>query len=157
MLDATSGAYQQTLRFLPAALGTFRIFANATHYAARPSDTVALSVVPGEVYNWGVNHALRRARVAVNWNYVGLNRTARLAETPTVGPRAWVYSGPITPIDASGEFRVTSRFSLFAAAKNLQNRSRVTLRYGPTTPYYALFYATSETGESWSAGLKGTF
>lgn len=93
----------------------------------------------------------------MNWNHVGLNRTARLAETPTVGPRAWVYSAPITPIDASGEFRVTSRFSLFAAAKNLQNRSRVTLRYGPTTPYYARFYATSETAVSWSAGLKGTF
>jgi hypothetical protein len=53
--------------------------------------------------------------------------------------------------------QITRRLSLFAAAKNLLNKRRETLRYGPTTPYYARMNASSETGASWSLGVKGTF
>lgn len=156
-LYGTELAYNQTLGFLPAALGQLRVFANAAHQSARPSTSGDLAVAPGEIYNWGFNYALRRLRLAMNWNHVGLNRTAQLANTPTVGPGAWVYAAPITRIDASAEFRVTRYLSLFAAAKNLLNKKRETLRYGPTTPYYARLIASSETGTSWSLGLKGSF
>lgn len=156
-LYGTELAYHQTLGFIPSRFGQLRVFANASHQAARPSDSGDLANVPGELYNWGFNYGLRRLRVALNWNHVGLTRTTQLPDTATVGPGAWVYAAPITRIDASSEVQITRRLSLFAAAKNLLNKRRETLRYGPNTPYYARMNASSETGASWSLGVKGTF
>lgn len=156
-LYGTELAYSQILAFLPPALGQVRVYANATHFAARPSTTGDLATGPGEVYNWGVNHAYRRLRLAINWNHVGLTRTGQIANTPTVGPGVWSYNAPSTRVDASGEFAVTRTLSLFAAAKNLLNTKREFLRYGATTPYYARQNSSSETGVSWSLGVKGTF
>ena len=156
-LFGTELAYSQSLAFLPSAWGQVRVYANAAHFAARPSTTGDLATGPGEVYNWGINHAYQRLRVALNWNHVGLTRTSQIANTPTVGPSVWSYNAPSTRVDGSGEFRLTRTLSLFAAAKNLLNTKREFLRYGPTTPYYARQNQSSETGVSWSLGVKGTF
>ena len=110
----------------------------------------------GRTINWGVSHAGKRHSVRLNWNY-----TERLRDIPVEGafvpPGTYRYTAPWLQLDVSAEYRVSARFALFMAVRNITNASRIQESYAPDTPWYARLRQEAQFGGTWNVGVKGRF
>ena len=60
-----------------------------------------------------------------------------------------------TSLDASGGFRLTPRYSLFASARNLTNAAYITMQTRAGSP--PMWSAYQVWGTTWTCGVKGVF
>jgi TonB-dependent receptor len=67
------------------------------------------------------------------------------------------YYEPRVNIDVSGEYKVSKKFSIFAAARNILNKEQVIQRYSDVSPEYAYGFRQEEFGINITAGIKGSF
>ena len=98
----------------------------------------------------------RRLSAKLNWNYTGRLRDIEVAGA-FVPPGTFRYYAPWLQLDLSAEFRLNRRLSVFFAARNLTNASRIIESYASNTPWYARLRQESAFGAMCNAGVKGSF
>ena len=79
------------------------------------------------------------------------------AATNGIAPDGWAYTAPRPRIDASLDYRLTQRLSLFVWGRNIFNDRDKTLTYGSVTPDYAKYGVESDYGVIFQAGVKGAW
>jgi hypothetical protein len=105
----------------------------------------------------GVNLKRRKFSISANVHSQGARRNLL---TTGVGVPADTYAWTIDPqvYNASGEFVINRRLSVFWSALNLGGRVPWSARYSPNSPGYSKLRNINETSSAlYSAGIKGSF
>lgn len=134
--------YSQSLSFLPAPLKGLGVRAS---YTRNYAEVVTPSMAPHGA-SAGLSYSGRRINASLNarWND---NVPTNTAGTNSVRHR--------TTLDASAGWRLTSRYSLFASARNLTNAPYINLQKPDANP--ALWSSYQVFGVTWTFGVKGVF
>lgn len=113
-----------------------------------------------------VSLSFNRAPVVLN---VNLNYRGRQKGTSITSPAAqtgaqygtttgfFEYFAPRVNLDFSGEYKLSKRYNIFFAARNVLNKEQVIERYSIASPSYASGYRHEEFGVNFSLGIKGRF
>ena len=152
-------AYSQGLGFLPKAIGSVRLFGNATLQRTTPAANTFSNGLPKAIYNWGIRHQFRKLTYSFNWNYRSGIKQGLLGATAAnlVGPESYNYEEPRLTLDATIEYALTRYVGLFIGAKNVTNEARTIGRYSDVTPAPSRTYLEEKFGASYFFGIKGTF
>lgn len=146
--------FRQSLRSLGNWGRYFTVFANATKLHLEGNPYGDFDQFLPKTANWGFVFNWKRLTVMPKWNYRG---TQRFTSAPGYTPDAYQYISPITILDLSVSYRLSSRFTLTASVNNYFNEPRVRLRYGSETPEYARAFQRYDYGATFSVGIKGRF
>jgi hypothetical protein len=130
------------------------VFANFTKLELDGNQDADFSEFIPEVVNWGVNFTRKPFNALVRWNYRGKQR---LAAAPGIGEGGYEYANYRLGMDVSLTYQPGRRLAYFVNARNVLNRSRVTLGYAPVTPGYAKMSLGTMYGAQIEVGVKGTF
>jgi hypothetical protein len=156
----TSGAsfnYKQALTFLPEWARGVRVFANASAQRVTGDVSGSFNGYTPRVANWGISLSRPKYILRVNWNYTGRKRLGPVAVGRSIEPGTYSWSSKRLVIDVSGEYVLSSRFSLYALVSNINDDPIDVKIYGPSTPVEARFSNRQTFGALWSLGIKGRF
>jgi TonB-dependent receptor len=133
----------------------FTVMYNMTH--------LGLSGSRVSVSDWK-RHVPRSRNVGVRFNFaklsgnILLNHKGRMPrDTANQFPNAAEYIRARYQLDASVEYQLTKRFSVFMAARNLLNAPTQWEVAGPIAPQWSHLTNYEDYGAQYSLGLKGTF
>ena len=98
---------------------------------------------------------LSRNPITFNANFYFSPKTFN--NTSAIAADGRTYSDARARIDASVDYRLTKRLSLFLWGRNIFNDRDKTLAYGALTPDYAKYNVESDYGVIFQAGVKGTW
>lgn len=113
-----------------------------------------------------VSLSFSRAPVVLN---VNVNYRGRQKGTSITAPAAqtgaqygtttgfFEYFAPRVNLDVSGEYKLSKRYNVFFAVRNVLNKEQVIERYSSASPRYAYGYRHEEFGVNFSLGIKGRF
>ena len=113
-----------------------------------------------------VSLSFNRAPVVLN---VNVNYRGRQKGTSISSPAAqtgaqygatngfFEYFAPRVNLDFSGEYKLSKRYNIFFAARNVLNKEQVIERYSEASPRYASGFRHEEFGVNFSLGIKGRF
>jgi outer membrane receptor protein involved in Fe transport len=88
---------------------------------------------------------------------IGKRRLAPSANAAALGAFGWNYQKEKLRFDASLDYQLTKRYSLYLTGRNLFNDRDQTEFYAAGTPRYVKFASEGEYGVTYQFGLKGTF
>jgi TonB-dependent receptor len=98
---------------------------------------------------------LTRNPITFNANFYYTPKVFRA--TNGIAPDGRAYDAARYRVDASIDWRLTKRLSLFLWGRNIFNERDKTLTYGALTPDYAKYGVESDYGVIFQAGVKGTW
>jgi TonB-dependent receptor len=113
-----------------------------------------------------VSLSFNRAPIVLN---VNMNYRGRQKGTSISSPAAqtgaqygatngfFEYFAPRVNLDFSGEYKLSKRYNIFFAARNVLNKEQVIERYSEASPRYASGFRHEEFGVNFSLGIKGRF
>ena len=134
--------YSQSLSFLPRPLKGLSVRASYTrNYAEirRPS-------MSPHTASSGLSYSGGRFNASLNGKWSDNVPTNEAGNN---------YVRHRTSLDASGGFRLTPRYSLFASARNLTNAAYITMQTRAGSP--PMWSAYQVWGTTWTCGVKGVF
>ena len=146
-----------TLGFLPRWASGMQVFVNGVVLDVKGPSTANFGAFSPRNINWGVSWAQPRFLLRVTWNRAALRPGGLVATSATIPAGTQDFRAPQTIVNASGEFRLTKRLSLFATAGNLTDAPFTTLRYAPHTPGYARIRNPISNSVDMTCGIKGSF
>ncbi len=136
--------YSQSLSFLP---GPFRGLGVRASYTRSYASIPRANMVPHSV-NAGLNYGYRGFNVYANFSW----RDRFPINVASVTPR---FQRHRTSIDIGGGYRLSARFSVFFAARNLLNAPYLNLeQVGSNTPVLQFYEVT---GTNWTFGVKSVW
>jgi len=150
-------SYRQNLGFLPYVGRNLQFFANATTLSLSGENSDDFEEYSPHNFNAGLSYINRRFVAKVNMTHNGLVRRSRSGSSATQTTDAFNWRESANRWDLSLEYRITKRFSVYYAGRNifaapvrLQSGSSETLGYLRPANYQ--FVAANHT-----LGIKGTF
>lgn len=148
--------FRQSLEIVHPQLRPFGVFLNGTEVDVDGDSRGDFTGFARRTINWGVMFSGRRLAAKLNWNYTGRLRDIEVTGA-FVPPGTFRYYAPWLQLDLSAEFRLNRRLSVFFAARNLTNASRIIESYASNTPWYARLRQESSFGAMCNVGVKGSF
>lgn len=144
--------------FLPEFAKSFQVRMNGTILHLTGNNAPAFTGFIPKTGNFSISYNKRPWVVNVNLNYRGRQRNA-LQTGAQYGSTTgfYEYYRSRYNIDLSTEYRLSKRFAVFVAARNILNEPQVLERYNAISPGYANVFRHEEFGINFSAGIKGTF
>lgn len=103
--------------------------------------------------NAGFTFARNPFTLNLNFYYTPKTRAA----TSAIASDGWTYTAARPRIDATIDYRLTKRLTLFLWGRNIFNDRDKTLAYGSATPDYAKYSVESNYGVIFQAGVKGSW
>lgn len=150
-------SYRQDLDFIPLIGRNLKAFANMTTQSLSGTNPEDFEEFSPHNFNVGISYGHRRFVAKVNMTHNGLVRRSTSAASATQTTNAFNWRDSANRWDLSLEFRLTKRFSVYYAGRNLtaepvrlQSGSTATLGYLRPANYQ--FVAANHT-----LGIKGTF
>ena len=156
-VDGFEFSYKQSLTFLPRWASGMQVFVNGVFLDVKGPSTANFGAFSPRNINWGFSWAQPKFLLRVTWNQAGLRPGGLVAASATIPAGTQDFRAKQTIVNASGEFKLNKRLSLFATAGNLTDAPFMSLRYAPTTPEYARIRNPISNGVDMSFGVKGTF
>jgi outer membrane receptor for ferrienterochelin and colicin len=150
-------SYRHSLTFLPHWARGIQVFANGTFLDLKGSTLADFSGYAERDLSWGATLSRPRYSVKLNWSSNGEVRGRLIAESATVPSETYFYTPRRTTLDASFEFRVHPKWSIYGTARNVFDRRVSRLRVGPGVPSYAQNERYNEPGAFCTLGIKGQF
>jgi TonB-dependent receptor len=150
--------FVQKLDFLPGWARNFSISANGTMLHLEGSNAADFRRFIPKSGNFSISWNRSPISARLNWNYRGRQKNA-----PQTGAQYGANTGFFEyydsryNIDANFEYMISSRFRIFANARNILNTPQVLERYSAASARYATGYRHEEFGIQIAVGLKGTF
>jgi iron complex outermembrane receptor protein len=151
----------QDLRFIPHGGNHFSLFAN---YTTKSQSGIPLNADANTPNNISSTSA---GGITFSWAPVVLSLKMTNSAQQTLQHFTAVANGITTywyqaipgtrRYDASAEYQLSSRFSLFANARNVFNAHQKTIIYGPGQPTYAFPENNYDFGVQINIGVRGTF
>jgi iron complex outermembrane receptor protein len=134
----------------------FRTFANATFIRPMgPSEADFRGFSPKNI-NWGFMFNRRQVSFVGKWYLIGKKRLAPTAAA-VFGAPGWNYQREKLRFDASLDYALTKRYSLYITGRNIFNDRDQQEAYAPGSPRYVKFAFEGEYGVTYQFGIKGTF
>ncbi|MES2696336.1 MAG: TonB-dependent receptor [Verrucomicrobiota bacterium] len=134
----------------------FRTFANATLIRTfGPGEADFRGFSPRNI-NWGFMFNRRPISFVGKWYLIGKKRLAPTAAA-VFGAPGWTYQTEKLRFDASLDYQLTKRFSLYITGRNIFNDRDQQEAYAEGSPRYVKFAFEGEYGVTYQFGLKGTF
>ncbi len=158
-IDGIDFSYKQALTFLPNWARGLQVFANgASLHVTGPNITrfTAAQIIP-RTGSWGLSLTRPKFNVRINWNYRGRQREGLVAESVSIGPGTYNWTGRRYSYDILGEYNLNRRLTAFATLRNVNDAPLERQIAGPSTPAHAYLDQHVEYGALWTFGLKGAF
>jgi iron complex outermembrane recepter protein len=157
-IDGYELGYSQSLDFVPVVGRYFSFLANLTKLRVLGTNGQTFDLKNGggnipTTANAGVRFAFRRFSSGVYWNYRG----KQFRDTASAYPGAKEDVLSQSTLDANVEYRLTRRFAIFAAGRNINNAITRWSLDGPGAPGWAQAENYYQNGAQYSLGIKGTF
>ncbi len=134
----------------------FRVFANTTMVRTKgPAESNFRGFTPLNI-NAGFHFNRRPITFVGKWSLVGKKRTATVG-AGNLGAAGWTYQQERLRFDASIDWRLTRRYSLYATGRNIFNNRDRNESYAIGSPRYVHFAAEGEYGVNFQFGVKGMF
>ncbi len=149
---------QLNFDFLPEWTRNFSISTNGTMLHLEGPNGADFRRFISKSGNFSLSWNKRPLSARVTWNYRGKQKNS-----PQTGNQYGANNGFFEyydsryNIDANVEYVLSSRFKLFANARNILNEPQVLERYSAESALYAQPYRHEEFGVQMSLGVKGTF
>jgi TonB-dependent receptor len=158
-VDGLEFSYKQALTFLPSWARGVQVFANgASLRLTGPNiDRFTSAQIIPRSGSWGISLTRPKFNVRVNWNYRGRQREGRVAESVSIGPGTYNWTGRRYSYDLLGEYTLNRWLSAFATLRNVNDAPLERQIAGPSTPAHAYLDQHAEYGALWTFGIKGTF
>ena len=150
--------YVQRLEFLPGWARHFSISTNGTLLHLEGDNAADFRRFISKTGNFSLGWSRSPVSARLTWNYRGKQKNG-----PQTGNQYganngfWEYYDSRYNLDANFEYAFSSRFRLFANARNILNEPQVLERFSLTSARYAAPYRHEEFGIQIVIGLKGTF
>jgi TonB-dependent receptor len=148
--------YKQALTFLPHWARGIQVFANFNTQRATGTGTENLSGFIPRFGNWGISLSRPKFTLRARWNYRDRSRQAAVAGRG-IEPGTYFWGSARTVVDLTGEYKLTSMFSVFANITNLNDARIGTEVAGPGTPEHASFRQRQNYGSLWLIGVRATY
>ncbi len=150
-------SWRQSLFFLPNWARGLQVFGNAT--ITRLSGTNAADFIPfaHKNLNWGASFLRPRFSIKFNVAYAYKVTGAAVAASATVPPGTFTYVAPQITADASFEYRIMKRVSLYGSARNLSGHAKRQYRSGPGVPAHARPIRIQNFGSIVTFGVRSEF
>lgn len=152
------------LNFLPGFARHFTIKSNGTLIHLSGANTPDFRGFISKAGNFSISYNRSPVVFNINFNYRGRQKgTSITSPAAQTGAQYGLTNGffeyyqPRYNIDLSAEYKLTKRFSIFAAARNILNREQVAQRYSAASALYAQNFRHEEFGVNYSLGVKGRF
>jgi len=156
--------FERSLAFLPGPGRYFTFKANGTMIHLGGANTPDFRGFISKTGNFSVSYNKRPISFTVNANFRGRQKgTVITAPALQTGAQYgtdtgfFEYYAPRWNIDASGEYKISEHYSLFASARNILNKEQVIERFSAVSAGYAKGFRQEEFGVNYSVGLKGSF
>jgi TonB-dependent receptor len=134
----------------------FRTFANATFVRPiGPGEADFRGFSPKNI-NWGFLFNRRPISFTAKWYLIGKKRLAPTA-AGVFGAPGWTYYNEKLRFDASLDYQLTKRYSLYITGRNIFNDRDQQEAYAPGSPHYVHASFEGEYGVTYQFGVKGTF
>lgn len=143
--------------FLPEFAKSFQVRMNGTMLHLTGNNAPAFTGFISKSGNFSISYNKRPWVVNLNLNYRGRQRNAAQTGAQYGSNGFYEYYRSRYNIDLSAEYKISKRFAIFAAARNILNEPQILERYNMQSPGYARIYRHEEFGINFSAGLKGQF
>ena len=106
--------------------------------------------------NWGFMFNRRQISFVGKWYLIGKKRLAPTAAA-VFGAPGWNYQNEKLRFDASFDYQLTKRYSLYITGRNIFNDRDQQEAYAAGSPRYVKFAFEGEYGVTYQFGVKGTF
>ena len=157
VLDGVEVSYRQSLDvFFPWARGV-QAYANFTAMEVNGNNANDFTNFVPFTRNFGARYAGRRLQIDVSATQFSERRILRAAATATVGAGSYTYNPSQSKVDASIEYRLHRRLSVFASARNLNATPLRRGTWAPETPGNARIDQYQYTGAMFTLGMKGSY
>jgi len=157
VLDGVEVSYRQSLdAFFPWARGV-QAYANFTAMDVNGANANDFTNFVPITFNFGARYAGRRLQIDLSATQFSERRILRAAATATVGPGSYTYNPSQSKVDASIEYRLHRRLSVFASARNLNATPLRRGTWAPETPGNARIDQYQYTGAMFTLGVKGSY
>ena len=107
--------------------------------------------------NWGASFLRPRFSIKFNVAYAYKVTGAAVAASATVPPGTFTYVAPQITADASFEYRIMKRVSLYGSARNLSGHAKRQYRSGPGVPAHARPIRIQNFGSIVTFGVRSEF
>ncbi|MSU24936.1 MAG: hypothetical protein EXS32_14075 [Opitutus sp.] len=134
----------------------FRTFANATFVRPLGPEQADLRSFSPKNINWGLLFNRGPVSFAGKWYLIGKRRLTPTAAA-VLGLPGWLYQKEKLRVDASLDYQLTKRYSLYLTGRNLFNDRDTQEAYAPGSPHYVKFAFEGEYGVTYQFGVKGSF
>ncbi len=155
-MDGVDLQYRQALTFLPPWARGIQVFASAVSQRITGAEADNFSGMIPRTASAGISLTRAKFNLRMNWTYQSRRQLAAITGG-SVGPDTFTFATPRRLIDATGEYQLTKKLSLFGNIRNLTNEPEDFERRGPQTPAYANFRQSDRYGALWIFGLRGNF
>lgn len=134
----------------------FRTFANATFIRPMGPGEADFRGFSRKNINWGFMFNRRPISFVGKWYLIGKKRLAPTAAA-VFGAPGWNYLMEKLRFDASLDYQLTKRYSLYITGRNIFNDRDRQEAYAEGSPRYVKFAFEGEYGVTYQFGIKGTF
>jgi TonB-dependent receptor len=155
-MDGVDLQYRQALTFLPSWARGLQVFASAVSQRITGAEADNFSGMIPRTASAGISLTRAKFNLRLNWTYQSRRQLAAITGG-SVGPDTFTFATPRRLIDATGEYHLTKKLSLFGNIRNLTDEPEDFERRGPLTPAYAQFRQSDRYGALWIFGLRGNF
>ena len=155
-MDGVDLQYRQSLTFLPSWARGIQVFASGVSQRMTGAEADNFSGMIPRTASAGISLTRTTFNLRLNWTYQSRRQLAAITGG-SVGPDTFTFATPRRLIDATGEYHLTKKLSLFGNIRNLTDEPEDFERRGPQTPAYATFRQSDRYGALWIFGLRGNF
>lgn len=148
--------YKQALTFLPEWASGVQVFANYSALRATGAGANNFTGYVPRTVNWGLSLSRPKYSFKINWNHRKRARV-NLISGRGIEPGTYSWNGRRMYVDASAEYNLTRRLTVFASARNLNEAMIDFEMAGPSTPERFHLYNREDHGAAWVFGVKGSF
>jgi iron complex outermembrane recepter protein len=148
--------YRQNLTFLPDWARGVTVFGNITLQHLVGDQLANFNGFVGKTINWGVTFSRARFTTRLAVNLKGRVKQGQITNAGTE-PGTFTYLTPRRSADLTVEYRLTRKFSVFVAGRNINEAVDDTVTYGPSTPSDRVLRGRADYRAYWNVGFKGTF
>lgn len=157
-IDGLELSYSQDLSFAGSWGKMFSVFANMTKLRVTGANASTFDLKSGggnipTTGNAGLRFNYRRFSTGVYWNYRG----KQFRDTSGSYPNARENVRAVQTWDADLAYQVSKHFSVFAAARNLNNAVTRWSLDGPGVPGWSTVESDYTNGTQYSLGVRGAF
>jgi iron complex outermembrane recepter protein len=134
----------------------FRVWANATLVRNKSPVEGDFRGFTPKLINWGFFYNKQPISFSGRWTLVGKKRVGTIAAA-NIGANGWNYQSERLRFDASIDYRISKRYAVYAAGRNIFNDRDSNEAYAIGSPRYVKYAAEGEYGVTFQIGVKGNF